>query len=211
MKIKCYGHSCFELQLNDGIKVITDPFDESVGYEVPGLECDIVTVSHEHHDHNNLYAVNGDYILINNTGNYEAKGIAIEGILTYHDDDMGRKRGKNIVYKYTIDGMTLCHLGDLGHILEVEQLEKLKGLDVLLIPVGGIYTINSIQAAELVKQLSPKVIIPMHYKTEKLKFDLEPVDNFVRAFETVKYVNESVLEIHKGMIDEDNRVIIMQV
>lgn len=210
MKIKWYGHSCFELQSKDDVKVVTDPFDESVGYDVPKLYADIVTVSHGHNDHNNVSAISGDYELVNEAGIHEVKGMTIEGILTYHDDAMGSKRGKNMVFKYLIDGITICHLGDLGHFPKGEQLDKLSNIDVLLIPVGGTYTIDSAQSAELAKRLSPKVIIPMHYKTEKLKFNLEPVDNFIREYGDAYFTEDNVLNLEKENLDKDNRVIILK-
>jgi L-ascorbate metabolism protein UlaG (beta-lactamase superfamily) len=210
MKIKWYGHSCFKFQSLNGVKVVTDPFNESVGYAVPELNADVVTISHEHYDHNNISLVGGEFELVNQAGIYEVKGITIEGIHTFHDDEMGNKRGKNIVFKFTIDNMTICHLGDLGHILDDRQLEKVKNIDVLLIPVGGTYTIDSKQASELAKRISPKIIIPMHYKTDKLKFNLATVDNFVREFDDVKYEEKKILEIEKDTIGGDNKVIIMQ-
>lgn len=210
MKIKWYGHACFELESNGRVKMVADPYDGSIGYSLPRLNADIVTVSHDHYDHNNVSTIDGNFELVNEVGIHEIKGITIEGIPTFHDDSMGSKRGKNIVFKYAIDDMIICHLGDLGHMLDNEQLGKLKNVDVLLIPIGGTYTIDSKQAAELVKKISPKIIIPMHYRTKNLKMNLEPVENFIREVGAAYFTENNVMKVEKETLGQESRVIVME-
>lgn len=202
MKIKWYGHSCFEITSDTGVKIITDPFDERVGYKVPSVEADIITVSHSHYDHDNTSIVKSDHVLLNRVGEDNIKGVKVIGIKSYHDDVFGEKRGENVIFKYYLDGMVVCHLGDLGCIPSEDELNKLRDIDILIIPVGGIYTIDSEKAVELIGKTGTKVIIPMHYKTEKLKFELEPVDNFTKYFHNVCYLDDNQLEIYKENIIE---------
>lgn len=180
--IEWSGHSCFTITNERGTKVVTDPFPDGIGYTVPELRADIVTVSHDHFDHNNLAAVKSNFTAVRERGQFNIDGIKIKGTKTYHDTEGGALRGENTVYTYNIDGVNVCHLGDLGHELTQEQLKSIGKVDVLMIPVGGLYTIDAEAAAKVVNQLNPKVVIPMHYKTEALipDFgDVAPVDNFI--------------------------------
>ncbi|MDF2876188.1 MAG: Zn-dependent hydrolase of the beta-lactamase fold-like protein [Sporomusa sp.] len=179
MKIKWLGHSCFLLTSHNGVKVLTDPFDSSVGYDVPRVIADIVSTSHDHFDHNYIQAVQGDFFHANETGHFSHKGIEITGISVFHDDKHGTQRGKNIIYKFVVDGIHICHCGDLGHGLTLEQVNEIGHVDILLIPVGGFYTIGPDQAIEVAKMLQPSVIIPMHFKTEAIQFPIEGVENFL--------------------------------
>lgn len=180
MKMKWLGHSCFLLTADNGVKVLTDPFDSSVGYDVPRVAADIVSTSHEHMDHSYTEAVQGDFFLVNGTGHFSHKGIEITGIAAFHDDEKGAQRGKNTIYKFVVDEVHICHCGDLGHVLTQEQAQEIGHVDILLIPVGGFYTIGPDQAIEVVNMLQPSVIIPMHFKTKAIQFPIEGVEGFLQ-------------------------------
>lgn len=203
MRIKWLGHSCFKITSKTGIRILTDPFDDNVGYKLPAVETDIITISHGHYDHNFVDCVKGNFEVISKVGNFYVKDIPITGIHTYHDAEEGAKRGNNIVYTYEIDSLKLCHLGDLGHELSTSQIEMIGKIDVLLIPVGGIYTINFEEAVKVVQQINPSIVIPMHYKTSALKLNLEGVENFAANFESIERPSSQVLEINKESINFD--------
>jgi L-ascorbate metabolism protein UlaG (beta-lactamase superfamily) len=173
------GHSCFRIRGKQAT-IVTDPFPPDLGYTLGKPTADIVTVSHQHHGHFYNKGIGGDPKVIAGPGEYDIKGVLIIGIATFHDADRGQKKGKNTVYLVEIDGITVCHLGDLGHVLTAEQVEEVGDVDVLLLPVGGGSTINAPTAAEVIRQIEPKVVIPMHYKTPVLKRELEPVESFLK-------------------------------
>ena len=209
MKIKWFGHACFLITSSEGVRILTDPFDPSVGYKVPEAEADIVTTSHDHYDHNYLGAVIGDYVHLNSPGSFNEKGINIIGISTYHDDEQGKKRGKNVVYVYEIDGLRVCHLGDLGHILTDEQIKEIGRTDVLLLPVGGTYTIDYEQAAELVSPMDPKLVIPMHFKTSALSFPIDKVDKFLARMGSANSLGSQELEIDPVSFNPVTKVVVL--
>ena len=167
MKIQYFGHSCFYIK-NKESSVLMDPFDSKlVGFALPKVEADIVTVSHQHQDHNYTAGVNGQPVIFDFPGEYEVKGVKIFGYQSFHDQVQGQERGENIIFKVVINNVVLTHLGDLGHDLENDLIEQLEDTDVLLIPVGGIYTINSEEAKKIIEQIKPSVTIPMHFQTDK--------------------------------------------
>ena len=187
MDISWLGHSCFRIK-GSHATVITDPYSPSLGYSLGKPTARIVTVSHQHPGHSYVQGVGGEPRVITGPGEYEISGILIIGIATFHDAEGGGKRGKNTVYLMEVDEVSVCHLGDLGHVLTAEQAEELGNVDILLLPVGGVSTINAPAAAEVVRRLEPKVVIPMHYKTEALSWELEPVGRFLKEI-GVKEVN----------------------
>jgi len=180
MKIKYLGHSTFKITSDKTI--VIDPHDPEYGTLPADLTADIVTVSHSHHDHNYLAGVRGEPKIIDSVGEYDLDNIKITGVPTFHDDSLGVKRGGNIVFVYEIEGLRLSHLGDLGHLLNDDQLNQIGPIDIVMISVGGTYTIDADQAVEVVKQLQAKVVLPMHYKTADSASDsvLAPVDDFVQ-------------------------------
>jgi len=180
MKLRWLGHACFLLTAGDGTKIVTDPYNETVGYLPPTVSADYVTVSHEHFDHNAVRAIDGKPRAIRGPGEHRAGKHRIIGVDSFHDASMGSKRGSNTIFIFEIDGMRLVHLGDLGHLLTDKQVEAIGPVDVLMIPVGGTYTIDAAEAVEVMHQLSPKLTIPMHYKTEVLSLPLTPVDDFLK-------------------------------
>ena len=181
MQITWYGHSCFLLTSESGYSILTDPCDPETGYELNNLVCNTVTISHEHHDHNCLYIVAGSPAIIRTAGEHLAGDIKVTGFSNYHDDVKGAKRGENIVFLYQIDGLKVLHLGDLGHMLPDETIEKIGDVDVLLAPVGGVFTLNAKAATELSDRLNAKVLIPMHYKTPALHFNIEGLEPLLAA------------------------------
>jgi L-ascorbate metabolism protein UlaG (beta-lactamase superfamily) len=190
MKIRWFGHACFLLEAEDGTKVITDPFDESVGYRIPEEKPDIVTVSHNHFDHNAVDLLQGNPEVVKDVGEREIKGIIFKGIKSFHDKSRGAERGTNTIFVFALDGVRLCHLGDLGHLLSSEQQEEIGEVDVLFIPVGGTFTIDGREAREVSKQLNPKLIIPMHYKTESCSIGIDSYEKFLKGFEKVERATE---------------------
>ncbi len=208
MEITHLGHSEFKIS-GKNINIITDPFDpNAVG--IPGIktEADVVTVSHNHFDHNYLAGVRGEYICFDTPGEYEIKGADISGIPTFHDDKNGAERGTNTVFVYDVDGIKICHLGDIGHELSSEQLEKIDGIDILLMPVGGKFTIGSKAAAKILSEISPKIVIPMHYKVGKMN-DLEPLENFLKEIGTEPQKAER-LKILKKDLPENLQVYVLK-
>ena len=187
MDISWLGHSCFRIR-GRYATVITDPYPPGLGYSLGKPTARIVTVSHQHPGHSYVQGIGGEPRLVTGPGEYEISGVLIIGIATFHDGEKGRKRGRNTVYLMEVDEVSVCHLGDLGHVLTTEQVEELDNVDVLLLPVGGVSTINAPMAAEVVRQLEPKVVVPMHYKTEALSWELEPVQRFLKEM-GVKEVN----------------------
>lgn len=212
MFITYLGHSCFKFQDKtgpEGVTVITDPFDKSIGLSVPHFEADIVTVSHNHDDHNNVAALRGQPFIIDSAGEYDIKDISIEGIDSYHDNSEGKERGKNIIYRFNIDDLLIVHLGDLGQKqLDTKQLEKLEGTDILLIPVGGKFTFNAKEAVEIIAQIEPRIVIPMHYKVKDLKLDIDGLDKFVKEF-GVKPREEEKLKISKKDLPQEDMELVV--
>ena len=182
MWIRWHGHSCFELK--DGATIITDPHDgKSIGIPAPNLKGDIVVISHDHFDHNCARIVKGQEVsVIKDPIMTVEKGVRIQGIETFHDASHGEKRGRNIVFKIEMDRVTFCHLGDLGHMLDDEQLSQLGTPDVLFIPVGNVFTLDVKSAVRLAEEIRPKVIIPMHYRIGGLSLSIRPVDDFLAGF-----------------------------
>ncbi|MDP2944583.1 MAG: MBL fold metallo-hydrolase [bacterium] len=214
MIITWQGHSCFKLQDKigpEGVIVVTDPFDKEVGLKVPNFEADIVTVSHQHHDHNNVSALRGAPFIIDCAGEYDFKGVLIEGIDSYHDEKEGAERGGNIIYRIEIDDISVTHLGDLGHILNDAQLEKLAGTDILLIPVGGKYTLDAKKAVEVISQIEPRIVIPMHYKTPDVKFDLDGIEKFIKEIGLTPTYEEKLKISKKDLPIEDMELVILSI
>lgn len=213
MFITWLGHSCFKIQNKigpDGITITTDPFDKSTGLKVPNFESDIITVSHDHADHNNVKALRGNPFIINTAGEYDVKGITIAGVETHHDAKKGSERGRNIVYRIEVDDVSVSHLGDLGHTLDNKHLELLVGTDILLIPVGGVYTIDAKTAVEIVSQIEPRIIIPMHYAVPGLKIKLDGVEKFIKEM-GLKPTYEDKLKISKkDLPQEDMDLVILK-
>lgn len=208
MEITWYGHACFRLYQR-GAAVVTDPFEKSIGYELPRLRADIVTVSHDHPGHCNAKGVRDRKLTITGPGEYEVKGVFVTGIATFHDNKKGQARGPNTIYLYDIEGLKICHLGDLGHVPSQAQIETLNSVDVLLIPVGGVSTLNAAQAAEVVSLLEPSLVVPMHYKTPSLALKLDPVAKFLKAMGLDNVSPQDTLSVTKSNLPEETQVILL--
>lgn len=213
MDIVFLGHSSFRIK-GKNAAVITDPFESGkVGFKFPKVEADIVTVSHDHWDHNQSSLVQGSPKVVSGPGEYEIKGISIFGVPTYHDAKQGAERGKNTVYVITIDNVRVCHLGDLGHTLSEAQVGEIGEVDILLVPVGGTYTISAKEAAEVVSSLEPKVVIPMHYKTGELNQEtfgkLSGVDEFIKEL-GIEPVKDAKFSLTYDKLPEEMQVVILE-
>jgi L-ascorbate metabolism protein UlaG (beta-lactamase superfamily) len=173
------GHSCFRIKGNQAV-VITDPVPAETGYTLGKQTANIVTVSHQHPSHSWVAGIEGDPHVIKGPGEYEISGVLVIGVSTFHDAVKGNSRGKNTMYLMDIDGVAVCHTGDLGHVPSDEQVEEMGNVDVLMLPVGGASTINATLATEVVRKLEPRIVIPMHYKTEKTTRELDGVDLFLK-------------------------------
>ena len=208
MDITWLGHSCFRIKGKD-VTVITDPYHPSLGYTLSKLQADIVTLSHFHPGHCYTEAIISEFKEVKGPGEYELSGTFITGIATWHDDVQGQKLGKNTVYLVEMDGMALCHLGDIGHLPSSELVEDVGDIDVLFLPVGGVSTIGGSRAAEIVRRLTPKVVIPMHYKTATLAKELEPVDKFLKEAGVKETASQPKLSVSRSNIPTSTQVIIL--
>jgi len=211
MKIRYLGHSCFYLISDSNIRLITDPYSP-MGIKIPdNIEADIVISSHDHYDHNYFKGIKGHYEIIKDVKPIDIKGIKIRGLEVFHDNENGRKRGKNIIFIIDMDGIKICHMGDLGHKLGKSQLDYIGEIDVLLIPVGGFFTIGPEDAADIVREISPKIAIPMHFKPDlpsNANFPLPIVtaDTFLTLLNGSK-LEKDTLEITKETLPEPIKVI----
>jgi L-ascorbate metabolism protein UlaG (beta-lactamase superfamily) len=212
MKVKWLGHACFLITSAAGIKIITDPYPQGSGLSyVPISEAaDIVTVSHDHFDHNNVSSIPGCPQIITDRGVKNIKGIEFKGIGTYHDSLQGKERGANTIFCFLVDGIKVCHLGDLGHRLSTEQIAELGDIDVLFIPIGGVFTIDAKSAAIVVDDLKPKVVMPMHYKTAKCNWTLSPVEDFIVDKKNVRKLSSSEIEFKAETLSDSTEIIVLE-
>ena len=213
MKIKWFGQSCFMITSRSGIKVLTDPYKKMLGYKLPEeMEANIVSTSHNHSDHNNINAVKSGFVHINEPSDFSEHGIEIKGVQTFHDKTCGSKRGKNTVYNFNIDDINICHCGDLGHVLNSDQIEEIGNVDILLLPVGGSATINAFDAVKVMKQLNPTIVIPMHYRTKALGlvgYIFGKVDKFISA-SGLKVKEYEEIELNKANIKDYSGVVVLK-
>lgn len=213
MKISYLGHSSFKI-ITDSTTVVTDPFDPAkVGLPYPKVWADLVLSSHDHFDHRYLEAITGDPFVISAPGEYEVKGVRVRGFQTFHDAKEGAERGKNTIYLLEAEGLSLCHLGDLGHLLDEKIVEEFEDLDILLIPVGGGFTIGSSEAAKVVAQLGTKYVIPMHYRIEGMgeSFkDLQPVSEFLEEMGVEQSEPKDELSVSAKNLPEATEVVVLR-
>ncbi len=211
MIIRYYGHSCFQLTTVEGTRIVTDPY-QKVGYELPiGIVADIVTVSHGHFDHNYVEAIQTQTIIVDSAERI-IKGVKIEGVDCYHDPLQGKLRGKNIIFKIQANGLTFCHLGDLGEEISDELIQQIGKVDVLLLPIGGTYTVDAKQAKEYVEAIAPKVIIPMHFKPKDGTLDIASPEQFLSFYPTENVIlQKGDLSLSQENITQyQNKIIIME-
>ncbi len=210
MRIKYLAHACFTITSDTGTKIITDPYttSESLTYGEIKESADIVTVSHDHGDHNNVAAVRGNPEVVR--GAAKTKGIEFKSIPSYHDDAGGKQRGDNIMFCFEVDGMRVCHLGDLGHRLSDKQMAELGKVDILFIPVGGYYTIDAKVATEVCNQIKPRVIIPMHFKTDRGLQVLAGVEDFLQGKANVSRLDSSEAEFREGQLPTTTQIVVLK-
>lgn len=215
MKIKWYGHAAFKITTDGGVRVIIDPyqpgaFGGALSYGKITDATDIVLTSHDHDDHNYTKDIKGVYKHFNREGVYKEKGLTIEAFPCYHDPSKGQERGNNLIFVIEADGLRLAHMGDLGHTLAQDTVKKMGRVDVVLLPVGGFYTIDSDEAGKVMHDINPRITIPMHYKTPKCEFPIAGVDAFTTGKSGVKAVNAVEIEVKKDSLPKDPEVIVMQ-
>ena len=208
MDINWLGHSCFKISGKQST-IITDPYSPGIGYSLGNPSADLVTVSHQHPGHCYIEGIEGEPRVVSRPGEYEIGGCLIIGVTTFHDAEGGVERGKNTVYLIEIDDISICHLGDLGHRLTAEQVEEIDNVDVLLIPVGGVSTIDVSVAARVVRQLEPSIVIPMHYKTEALNRELETVDKFLKEIGANQVTPQPKLSITRSSLTDSTQVFLL--
>ncbi|RLF19322.1 MAG: MBL fold metallo-hydrolase [Thermoprotei archaeon] len=212
-KIRWLGHACFAVE-GEGLIVVTDPHDgRALGLRAPDVKADIVLVSHPHYDHADgidLVSKPDTKVYESFEGRDEYKGVKIVGVRAYHDKSYGEIRGENYIYVFELEGIRFCHLGDLGHVLEKEQLDSIGKVDVLFIPVGGVFTIDAEEAKEVVEQLKPRLVIPMHYKIPGLNLPIEGVERFTRGMKNVEVLDTDTIEITKETLPTETKVVVLK-
>lgn len=217
MEISYLGHSSFKLKGKKGT-VVTDPYGDYVGFSLPSASADMVTVSHDHPDHNNVKKISGTArrerpFIVDTAGEYEVAGISVFGVPTFHDANQGVERGSNIVFTVLLDEVRICHLGDLGHELTNEQVSAIGAIDVLIVPVGGHFTINPAQAVKTIQTLEPSYVIPMHYRTtehdEKVFADVVMLETFLKEYGASPTPVVS-LSVDKQKLPEETELVVLQ-
>jgi L-ascorbate metabolism protein UlaG (beta-lactamase superfamily) len=204
------GHACFRLR-GRGAAVVTDPYPPAVGLKLGRMDAEVVTVSHEHENHSYTQLVRDGAYEIHGPGEYEVAGVSVVGVPTYHDSEKGARHGRNTVYLIEIDDVRICHLGDLGHKLDDAEAEGVASPDVLLVPVGGHSVMNGAQAAEVVRQLEPRYVVPMHYAIPGLKVELDPVDRFLKEMGVTASEAQPKLSVQKSSVTEyETKVVVLE-
>ncbi len=206
MKIYWLGHACFLIETSK--KILTDPFDKQLGYPEPKTAADLVTISHQHFDHNAVGGVPGKPQVVKEAGEHSFDGVKITGIRSFHDKAGGAQRGENLIFVIEAEGVRVCHLGDLGHTLDRNLVKQIGKVDVLLVPVGGFYTIGAAEAKEVADRLNPPYVVPMHYKTPYLNLPIAPLEEFLKYYPS--YKKQTELEVLAGKMPEKTQVIVLE-
>jgi len=212
MKIKWLAHASFLITSDAGIKIITDPYETGGGLSYGEIKesADIVTVSHDHADHNNVSAVRGNPEVVKGAGTRKVKGIEFKGIPCCHDEAGGKLRGDNTIFCFDVDNIRVCHLGDLGHLPSDKQVTEIGKIDILLTPVGGYFTIDAKAATQVSEQLKPKVIIPMHFKTGKCAYPIADVEQFLRGKKNISRLDSSEVEFKNSELPTTTQIVVLK-
>jgi L-ascorbate metabolism protein UlaG (beta-lactamase superfamily) len=215
MKIKWYGHAAFLITSDQGTKIIIDPYEPGafggqLSYGKINDQADIVLTSHDHADHNYTKDLPGKPQIVKGSGSKTIGGISTKGIATFHDPSKGSERGANTIFTLTIDHIQLCHLGDLGHLLSDKELGEIGPVDILLIPVGGFFTIDPIEATRVADQIKPKIVIPMHFKTEKCGFPIAPVEDFLKGKTNIKRLKTNEASFDKPTLSQQMEIVVLE-
>lgn len=209
MTITWYGHSCFRLESKD-LSLLIDPFSKEIGLRPPKIKDNVVLVTHSHYDHSNLEGLPSDSFLLNGPGEYEVRGVTVKGIQSFHDKSQGHERGLNTIYAIGMEGISLVHLGDFGEAaLSEEQVEKIGEADILMVPVGGVYTVDYKEAVGIIRQVEPKVVIPMHYKTKELKLDIEGPEKFLKEISLTPEKADKSWKIQKKNLPTEEMKVVL--
>lgn len=212
MHITWLGHSAFKLQDKigaDGITLVIDPFDDKLGIKMPKLEADILLITHDHPNHNNRAAIKGTPYIVDCAGEYEVKNVAIEGVIVPHDTVKGKAKGNVIAYRIDMDDISIAHLSDLADELDPKQLEPLGGVDILIVPVGGKFTLDAKKAVQVVSQVEPRIVIPMHYMTDGVKLELDGIEKFIKELGVKPRYEEKLKVSKKDLPSEDMELVIL--
>lgn len=210
MDVTWLGHGCFRLR-GRGAAVVTDPYPPGIGLKLSRMDAEIVTVSHDHENHSYTQVVRDPAYVIHGPGEYEVAGVSVVGVPTYHDSEKGKKEGRNTVYLIELDDVRVCHLGDLGHKLDDTEAEAVASPDVLLVPVGGRSTLNAALAAEVVRQLEPRFVVPMHFAIPGLKLQLDPIDRFLKEMGVTASESQPKLAVQKSSgADNETKVVVLE-
>jgi L-ascorbate metabolism protein UlaG (beta-lactamase superfamily) len=215
MKIKWYGHAAFLITSDQGLKIIIDPYEPGafggqLSYGKITDQGDIVLTSHDHADHNYTKDIPGAPQIVKGSGSKTIKGISIKGISTYHDPSKGSERGTNTVFTIKLDNIHLCHLGDLGHLLNDKELAEVGSVDILLIPVGGFFTIDPKEATRVAEHIKPKILIPMHFKTQKCGFPIAPVEDFLKGKTNIRRAKTSEATFDKATLPRQMEIVVLE-
>ena len=209
MRIRWLGHSSFLITNERGINILTDPFDETLGYRMTKEKINIITISHEHYDHNNTMGIKGKPVVLKGPVNRDTHKMIIKGYSSYHDSVYGKYRGENTIFVIKTDNMVLCHLGDLGHLLDDRQLEEIAHTDILFIPVGGHFTLNHLQANQVIEQINPKIVVPMHYKTDAIKWSIDPLSVFLNKKQNIRITGKNFFEINASALPDKTIIYVL--
>ena len=209
MKIQLFGQSSFLLTYDSGLRVITDPYDPVIGYRDIDEAADVVTISHEHRDHNYTKSLKGSPVVLNGAGIHKTHGVEFRGIATSHDKNQGKERGSNTIFCFVVEGVRVCHLGDLGHVLAKPEVETIGGVDILLVPVGGFYTIDESEATEIAAALNPRITIPMHYRTEMSGKNLATLDKFLAGKKNIIRAGGPWFEIKPDVLPHTGQIVVL--
>lgn len=215
MKLQYLAHAAFLMTSERGTSVLTDPYEHgsfggNIRYDPIVEKADVITISHSHQDHNYIAPHHAKSVIIKQEGQRDFQDISIRGIEAFHDNKEGKERGKVIINIFTIDNIVICHVGDLGQILNSKQVATIGVIDVLMIPVGGIYTIDAAGATKVMELLAPKICIPMHYKTPKLGFELHGVDKFIAGKSNVKHITDKEVILEKSLLPKNTEIWVMK-
>lgn len=210
MDIDWYGQSCFRLR-EGNVTVVTDPYDKSIGYTLPRLRADLVTVSHDAPGHANVGAIKGDPKVLTRPGEYEIKGVFITGIQTWRGAGaQGEAKEENTVFVFEFDDLTLCHLGDLSRVLTQVQVESMPNIDILMVPVGGGAALDADKAAEVISQLEPRIVIPMHYHTPYVNLPLDPLSKFLKEMGVADQLPQESVRVTRSQLPDETQVVVLE-
>jgi L-ascorbate metabolism protein UlaG (beta-lactamase superfamily) len=212
MQIKWLGHASFLITSRDRKRILTDPYTvgNGINYGQINESADIVTKSHDHGDHNNTGAIKGNPVILTEAGPHSAKGIELNAVPVFHDEAQGKKRGNDLIFCFKMDGINLCHLGDLGHDLNKQQLSAIGPVDILFIPVGGYFTIDAKAATAVARLINPKLIFPMHYKTPKADYPIAGVDDFLKDKKNIRRLSSTEFEVTRESLPGESEIIVLK-